>query len=195
MAEMTEAEFLAIGMERFGDDPMNFKFVCPSCGYVASAEDYKAAGAPETAVGFSCVGRWMKGDWSDNTFNNAGGPCEYAGGGLIKLNPIYLTDRKAYYFDFAQAAVPHTGEDAEKRRSNHFTDEDIDRGMFPRHISRDGRATYSERRISERRDSQGTRRISSCGCGEHYVCSGPHRRDPKNQDRRLANRRSAEKQG
>lgn len=101
---MTEAEFKAIGVERFGPDPMKFKFVCPSCGHIATAEDYKAVGAPETAVAFSCVGRWAEGDWDANTFKRQGGPCTYAGGGLIGLNPVQLSDRNASYFDFAPAA-------------------------------------------------------------------------------------------
>jgi hypothetical protein len=101
---MTEAEFLALGIKRFGPDPMKFKFVCPSCGHVASAEDYKAAGAPATAVGFSCIGRWLPGNWSVNTFQKVGGPCDYAGGGLIRLNPVVLSDRKQAYFAFAEAA-------------------------------------------------------------------------------------------
>lgn len=100
---MTEAEFKTIGVERFGPDPMKFKFICPSCGHVASAEDYKAAGAPATAVGFSCIGRWLPGDWDSNTLRKAGGPCDYAGGGLIGLNPVTLSDRKESYFDFAPA--------------------------------------------------------------------------------------------
>lgn len=98
---MTEAEFMAIGIERFGEDPMKFKFVSPSCGHVQTAEDYKAAGAPQTAVGFSCVGRWLPGDNDKNTFKKNGGPCSYAGGGLIGLNPVELSDRKQRYFDFA----------------------------------------------------------------------------------------------
>lgn len=107
---MTEAEFLALGIERFGPDPMKFKFVCPSCGHVASAEDYKAAGAPETAVGFSCIGRWLPGDYDENTFSRNGGPCTYAGGGLIGLNPVALSDRKNSYFDFSTTEDKHDGE-------------------------------------------------------------------------------------
>lgn len=54
MQKMTHAE----GQRRFGTDPLEWQFVCPSCGHVASVKDWKTAGAPEGAVAFSCVGRY-----------------------------------------------------------------------------------------------------------------------------------------
>lgn len=41
----------------FGENPMQWRFVCPSCGHVASVQDWKDAGATEGEVAFSCVGR------------------------------------------------------------------------------------------------------------------------------------------
>lgn len=58
MQTMTHAEWLAEATRRFGDDPMAWKFVCPSCGHIASVQDWKDAGAPEGAVAFSCIGRY-----------------------------------------------------------------------------------------------------------------------------------------
>jgi hypothetical protein len=72
----------------FGDDPMNWRFVCPSCGHVASVADWKAAGASEGEVAFSCVGRHLKGS---KQMCEKPGPCNYAGGGLIGLNPVAIT--------------------------------------------------------------------------------------------------------
>lgn len=43
-------------------------------------QEWQEAGAPENAVAFSCVGRWR--DDVD---------CDYAGGGLFKLNPVVVT--------------------------------------------------------------------------------------------------------
>jgi len=83
----THAAWHAEGVRRFGDDPMGWRFVCPSCGHVASVMDWKEAGAPEGAVAFSCIGRYM-GATDDKTFHRAGGPCDYTGGGLFKLNPV-----------------------------------------------------------------------------------------------------------
>ena len=42
-----------------GADAMKWCFVCPACGNVASTQEYKDAGAPEAAVGFSCIGRYL----------------------------------------------------------------------------------------------------------------------------------------
>lgn len=43
---MTRDEWSAEGRKRFGDDQMQWRFVCPACGHVASVQDYKDAGAP-----------------------------------------------------------------------------------------------------------------------------------------------------
>ncbi|MBN1535216.1 MAG: hypothetical protein JW908_00685 [Anaerolineales bacterium] len=84
----------------FGSDKMNWKFVCPACGYVASVKEYQEAGAPEGAVGFLCVGRW-KGA-KRRAFGDTGdGPCDYAGGGLIGINPVHI-EGHGYYFEFAK---------------------------------------------------------------------------------------------
>lgn len=78
--------------------PMNWKFRCPSCGHVASVQDWKNAGAPENAAAFSCVGRWLQERKEAFTKN---GPCNYAGGGLFRLNPVKLEGMDVGPFDFA----------------------------------------------------------------------------------------------
>lgn len=90
MQTMTHAEWLAEATRRFGDDPMAWKFVCPSCGHIASVQDWKDAGAPEGAVAFSCIGRYSDDgeDAANKAFKHGGGPCNYTGGGLFKLNPV-----------------------------------------------------------------------------------------------------------
>ncbi len=103
---VTKAAFLAELRERFGDDPLDWTFVCPVCKHPQSGRDYKAAGAPSTAIGFSCVGRWIPG--SNDAFDAGnGGPCTYAGGGLFKLNPVLVHDPErddvAGYFELAEA--------------------------------------------------------------------------------------------
>jgi hypothetical protein len=97
---MTEEDFSRVAAERFGGDPMEWKFVCPVCGFVQSVRDYKNAGAPESAVAFSCVGRWIEG--SSEAFSGNKGPCNYAGGGLIRLNPVKIEGRTNNYFALAQ---------------------------------------------------------------------------------------------
>lgn len=102
---MTHEEWATEAKRRFGDDPQNWRFVCPSCGYVASVKDWKDAGAPEGHIGFSCIGRSIgsKKELGDKT----GGPCNYAGGGLFALNPVLITfpdGTTGYFFDFAPEA-------------------------------------------------------------------------------------------
>jgi len=89
---MTHDEWKAEGERLFGADVLKWRFVCPVCHYEASAADYKAAGAPTSAIGFSCVGRWLPKDRVRQSFGGKGlGPCDYAGGGLFRLNPVKVT--------------------------------------------------------------------------------------------------------
>lgn len=104
MRKITFAEFAAEARRRFGDDQLAWKFQCPACGHVASVRDWKDAGAPETAIAFSCVGRWLP--KSRDAFSNDRGPspCNYAGGGLFKLNPLTVVHsggREYQMFEFA----------------------------------------------------------------------------------------------
>lgn len=103
---MTEQEWHEEGVRRFGPDEMTWKFVCPACGHIATPADWKKVGASESHVAFSCVGRFM--DKSRDAFAKGSGPCNYAGGGLIGLNPVSLEGRKGRFFAFA-AEPPHPG--------------------------------------------------------------------------------------
>lgn len=90
---MTRDEWMQEGRRRFGDDVMNWRFVCPACGHVAAAKDWKDAGAPEGAVAFSCVGRYA--GCQREAFGKGAkekGPCNYAGGGLFAINPVEVND-------------------------------------------------------------------------------------------------------
>lgn len=100
---MTLEEWQAEGTRRFGPQQRKWKFVCPSCGHVADSYDWEAAGAPESAVAFSCLGRWKGGD-PEKTFQRSGGPCDYAGGGLFRLNPVKVLfdeGKEIFVFEFA----------------------------------------------------------------------------------------------
>ena len=101
---ITRKEWIAEAERRFGLDPMDWKFVCPSCGYVASAEDWKQAGANEGMVAFSCVGRNLG---SAENIGTKNGPCSYAGGGLFRLNPVDVileNGNTRQTFEFAEAS-------------------------------------------------------------------------------------------
>lgn len=101
--EVSFEQWLAEACEKFGEDRMNWKFICPSCGHIASVIEYKNAGATEGQVGFSCIGRYL-GAGDEHTFRKSGGPCNYAGGGLIGINPvtvIFPNGKKVNVFEFA----------------------------------------------------------------------------------------------
>ena len=86
---MTLKEWKQRGKELFGTDPKSWRFVCPSCGNIQTPQDFinlKEDVSPETAY-FSCLGRWT-GHMDAHMFPKDGGPCNYAGGGLLGLNPI-----------------------------------------------------------------------------------------------------------
>jgi hypothetical protein len=96
---MNKEQWLTLGQTLFGQDKMQWKFKCPCCGHIASVQDYKKAGASESAVGFSCVGRWLevrKEAFDDKDKRKI--PCNYAGGGLIQLNPVDVDGRKIFEF-------------------------------------------------------------------------------------------------
>jgi hypothetical protein len=93
---LTEAAWLELGDSLFGPDRMQWRFTCPLCKTEMSPGDYKEAGAPETAVAFSCVDRWRD-----------AGKCNYAGGGLFKLNPVTVqraSGGETTVFAFAESA-------------------------------------------------------------------------------------------
>jgi hypothetical protein len=97
---MTHAEWTAEARRRFGDNSNKWRFVCPVCKHEASVEDWRNADAPDPAIAFSCIGRWL--GKSRDAFQSTGkGPCNYAGGGLFKLNPVVVDGFPV--FDFAPA--------------------------------------------------------------------------------------------
>lgn len=87
------------GTRLFGTDKSRWIFVCPSCGHQAAPGDWKAAGADEGAVAFSCVGRYTGS--TQEIFSTDGGPCNYSGGGLLSFNPVAIAGIESRFFDFA----------------------------------------------------------------------------------------------
>jgi len=101
---MTKEEWKTEAIKRFGTDIMNWKFVCPICGNVASVADYKNAHAPESAIAFNCIGRYLpncRSAFGRNSKNAPLKPCDYTGGGLFGLNPLEVEGGQ--YFNFAEA--------------------------------------------------------------------------------------------
>lgn len=107
----THEEWQAEARRRFGDDPLQWRFVCPSCGHVASVQDWKDAGAQEGHVAFSCVGRWLP---NPKQMGERPGPCNYAGGGLFRLNPVEVVmpgGKVRQAFAFADCDLEAEGEE------------------------------------------------------------------------------------
>lgn len=102
-------EWKAEAIRRFGERDA-IRFVCPSCGHVASVKDWLDAGATPGEIGFSCVGRRLSAD-DAKTFRRSGGPCQYAGGGLFRINPqpVVMEDGTTEHF-FALADAARGGE-------------------------------------------------------------------------------------
>ena len=103
---LSQVDWLAEGVSRFGEDKMNWRFVCPLCGHIASVQDWIDVDAPDGAIAFSCVGRWIFD--SNEIADESPGPCTYSGGGFFKLNPVHvITDdgKEARFFEFADAEV------------------------------------------------------------------------------------------
>jgi len=109
---MTKEEWEARGTELFGENQMKWRFVCPSCGYVQSVEDFKELHdqgvdvQPSTAY-FSCIGRW-NGHMDNDAFGGKS-PCNYAGGGLLRINPVLVKDGEREHQVFAFDEGQHDG--------------------------------------------------------------------------------------
>jgi hypothetical protein len=56
MKRMTLAEWQAEGVRRFGENRLNWFFVCPSCCHIASVQDWKDVDARESAIAPSLSG-------------------------------------------------------------------------------------------------------------------------------------------
>lgn len=103
---ISHADWAAEGRRLFGDNPVKWRLRCPACGHVTTPEDYQSAGAPDGAVGFSCIGRWS-GALREAIGGRGPGPCNYAGGGLIPLHTLEVTlpdGRTRGVFEFAEGS-------------------------------------------------------------------------------------------
>jgi hypothetical protein len=115
--KLTQAELVAEATERFGDDPIKWAFVCPTCGDIANGEDFREALAANPrkhrsgeaviasdVVGQECIGRTLGA--LDKRQNYTGRGCDWAAYGLFG-GPwtIALPDgRSMHAFPLAPAA-------------------------------------------------------------------------------------------
>lgn len=90
--ELTLAEFIALGTERFGSNGLDWAFQCPKCGHIAAGSDFPPQA--RKALGQECLGRHVKGV-----------DCNWVSYGLIR-GPweIVMEDgHSAWSFPFAPA--------------------------------------------------------------------------------------------
>lgn len=114
--KLTQEELLTEASERFGKDPMKWAFRCPSCGDVATGQDFRDAlgDHPRTnragekviasdIIGQECIGRTV----GALKKNPSGRGCNWAAYGLF-AGPweILLPDgRSMYAFPLAEATT------------------------------------------------------------------------------------------
>ncbi|MFZ3004183.1 MAG: VVA0879 family protein [Undibacterium umbellatum] len=103
LTHYTHDEWKAEAIKRFGTSSANWKFICPSCGFIAAVKDWEEAKAPEGANAYSCIGRYTGSgkEMGDTT----GGPCNYTIGGLFNISTVRVEFNGGTHsvFDFAPA--------------------------------------------------------------------------------------------
>jgi hypothetical protein len=103
ITEMTKDEWYARGTELFGAGYLDWRFVCPACGHIASVRDfkqYKDQGANPNSATCECIGRY---DGHESVVMGTAKPCNYTGYGLFDLCPVRVMDGdkviKCFAFD------------------------------------------------------------------------------------------------
>lgn len=88
--EMTYEEWIDEGERRFGQEPMEWRVVCPSCGHVQTPRDFMKF-VPEDLMSklwaFSCIGR-VDGVHGNVDMGTKPGPCNYTSGGFFNISPF-----------------------------------------------------------------------------------------------------------
>lgn len=87
---ITYQEWEIEGEVLYGKDRDDWRFECPSCGVVTAIRRWRELGAPAGAFGFSCEGRWAGEHTVVGKLLGDIRPCNYAGGGLLCINPITI---------------------------------------------------------------------------------------------------------
>ena len=99
MKTITLDEWWKEGIRLFGEDRINWKFVCPKCKTIQSAKDFlEIIDFPKekigTALGYSCIGRFI---------DEKG--CDWSLGGLFQIHTVEIAladGEKRPIFDFAR---------------------------------------------------------------------------------------------
>lgn len=86
--KLTINNWLDIGEKLFGtNDKTKWKFICPACGVSILGKEWVDNNAIEMFA-FSCIGRSIKNNDKGDFLKDKKQPCNYAGGGFFRLNPV-----------------------------------------------------------------------------------------------------------
>ena len=104
---MTREEWNKKGIKFFGSALMDWRFVCPACGHVATPRDfypYRFNGASPDSATCECIGRY---DGHIHVCMGEGSPCNYSGLGFIDLCPVRVMDgdKESRCFAFDEAST------------------------------------------------------------------------------------------
>lgn len=91
---ITEAEWRAEGVRLFGDDVFRWRFVCPGCGGVQCAEDFREFTNNANAAYRECLGRYLPRALTRSWMNDKPRPgvrCDYAAFGFLKITRTIVT--------------------------------------------------------------------------------------------------------
>ncbi len=107
MKESSLEDWRKEGAEKFGEDPRNWKFICPACGHIASGQDFLDAGADINDSYQECIGRHT-GKSAPRKGDSSG--CNWAAYGLfgtLSKGRIVITEdgKRVEVFRFAEEAA------------------------------------------------------------------------------------------
>ena len=100
------------GVRRFGLDVMDWRFVCPVCGHVASIQEWTDVGIRSGAA-TKCIGLWI-GAQREAVGGEGPGPCNYTGDDMPARDTVLVTMPNGsghYLLDFEPKAVVNDGEE------------------------------------------------------------------------------------
>lgn len=76
--------------KRYGKNASAWRFRCPVCKTPQSVNEFPVLREHTDMIAFSCVGRLLPKKRDALSKQKGRGPCNYAGGGLFRLNPIHI---------------------------------------------------------------------------------------------------------
>jgi len=101
METINKEDWNKLGKELYGKKGRNWKFICPRCKTIQCGQDLLDLDVPlnliESAIGFSCIGRFTK---------EKG--CDWTLGGLFQIHELEIIDEDGEKFRrFKFADEPH----------------------------------------------------------------------------------------